>query len=123
MGSAALSIKVFGVYAILTGLNLMIAPNLLLSTFGIPTTNEVWLRVVGVLALVIGYYYWACGVANAQAFLKATLFGRTLGFVLPVVLIFAASAPWQLALFGLVDLAGAAWTAAAMKAERAVASA
>jgi hypothetical protein len=122
MGSAALSIKVFGVYAILTGLDLVIAPNLLLSTLEIPPTNEVWLRVVGVLVLVIGYYL-ACGVANAKAFFKATLFGRTLGFVLPVVLTFAASAPWQLALFGLVDLAEAAWTAAAMKAAGAAASA
>lgn len=119
MGSAALTIKAFGIYAILTGLNLMMAPNLLLSTLGIPATNEPWLRVVGVLAFVIGYYYWACGVANATAFFKATLVGRTLGFLLPLVLIVAAGAPWQLALFGLIDLAGAAWTALAMRAEAA----
>lgn len=118
MGSASFSIKVFGVYAMLTGLNLMIAPNLLLSTLGIPLTSEPWLRVVGVLGFVIGYYYWACGVANATAFFKATLIGRTLGFFLPILLIFVAGAPWQLALFGLIDLAGAAWTAAALKAER-----
>ena len=118
MTSAALSIKVFGVYAILTGLNLMIAPNLMLSALGIQPTNEIWLRVVGVLGFVVGYYYWACGVANAKDFFKATLIGRSFGFFLPIVLIFAAGAPWQLALFGLIDIIGAAWTAAALKAER-----
>jgi hypothetical protein len=68
----AASCKVFGVYVILTGINLMIAPNLLLGTLGVPPTNEVWLRVVWVLGFVLVYYHWACGVANSRAFFKAT---------------------------------------------------
>ena len=120
MRSAALSIKVFGVYAFLTGLTLLLAPNLLLSTLGMQTTDEVWIRVVGVLAVVLGYYYWACGVANAKEFFKATLIGRAVGFVLPFVLIITVDAPWQLGLFALVDLAAAAWTALALQAESVV---
>ncbi len=117
MTSAAVSIKAFGVYALLTGLNLLLAPNLMFSLLGIPPTNEVWIRVVGVLAVVIGYYYWVCGSANARAFFKATINGRIAGFLLPLLLIALFGAPWQLALFAVVDLAGAAWTLAAMHAE------
>ena len=43
MQSASFTIKVFGVYVILTGLSLMLTPNLLLAVFGIPPTNEFWI--------------------------------------------------------------------------------
>ena len=50
MHSVALSSKAFGVYVILTGITLAIAPNALLAVLGLPPTTEIWIRVVGVLA-------------------------------------------------------------------------
>lgn len=117
MNSSAFSIKAFGVYVVLTGITLVLAPNLLLSLFGFAPTAEIWVRVVGALAMVVGYYYWACGVAGATAFFRATLVGRPLFCVLCLALVMFASAPWQLLLFGLVDLLGAGWTATALRAE------
>lgn len=119
MHSAALSIKAFGVYVILTGLTLAIAPNALLAVLGLPLTTEIWIRVVGVLAAVLGYYYWACAVANTRAFFRASLAGR-IGFCAACIsLVLLAKAPWQLLLFGAVDVLGATWTALALRQEAA----
>ncbi|MCW5609264.1 MAG: hypothetical protein KIS83_01035 [Rubrivivax sp.] len=110
MHPAALSIKVFGVYVALTGLGLLVAPGLTLAPLGVAAPTEVWIRVVGALAIVIGYYYWACGAAGAVDFFRATVRGRPLFAALCVLLIVAFQAPLQLLLFAAVDLAGAAWT-------------
>ena len=117
MNSSAFSIKAFGAYVVLTGITLVAAPNLLLSLFAIAAATEIWVRVVGVLAVVLGYYYWACGAAGATAFFRATLVGRPLFAAICLGLVGFAGAPWQLLLFGAVDLAGAAWTAAALRGE------
>lgn len=119
MRSSSLSIKAFGVYAILMGLGLAIAPATLLSVFGFPAPTEIWVRVLGALAVVLGYYYWACGAARAKAFFEATIVGRLLFCALCILLVLWAAAPLQLVLFGLVDATTAAWTAYALRAEAA----
>ena len=74
MASAATTIKLFGVYVIMTGLTLLLTPNLLLALFGTPEAKEIWIRVLGALAIVVGYYYyWACAVGNARAFFAASV--------------------------------------------------
>ena len=118
MQSASFTIKLFGVYVILTGLSLTLTPNLLLAVFGIPPTNEFWIRQLGILAIIVGYYYWACGAANATAFFKASIPGRIGFFALGVGLVVLGQAPWQILLFGVVDLLGAGWTAMALKSEQ-----
>lgn len=118
MKSSRLSIKVFGVYAFLTGLTLIFLPNLLLSVFGFPPTQEIWIRVMGALAVAIGYYYWACANALAVEFFRATLVGRSMFALVCFGLVGFSGAPWQIVLFGITDLLGAAWTAAALRAEK-----
>lgn len=112
---AALSIQVFGVYAMLAGLVLLVSPNTLLGLSGMPMTNEFWVRVVGTLALVVGYYYWACGRAGALAFFRATVPGRLLFCAACVGLVLMAGAPVQLLIFGAVDVLGALWTGWALR--------
>jgi hypothetical protein len=57
MSKAAFTIKIFGIYLLLLGPVLMVAPNVLLSIFRIAPTEDVWIRVVGVLAFNIGIYF------------------------------------------------------------------
>ena len=57
MTQAAKSVYYFAFYLYLTGITLIFIPNVFLSTLGLPETNEVWIRVVGILALAIGFYY------------------------------------------------------------------
>lgn len=115
MHPAAASIKYFGLYVVVTGIGLMLAPGLVFAPLGIAAPTEVWIRVVGALALVLGYYYWVCGNANVVAFFQATVRGRVAFAVLMVLLIVLFAAPMQLLLFAAVDLAGAAWTAWALR--------
>jgi hypothetical protein len=119
MKSAAFTIKAFGAYVVLTGVALMLAPNLLLGPLGFAETKEIWIRVVGVLAAILGYYYWVCGTADAKAFFAASIYGRMFFCAACVALVVLAGAPWMLILFGVVDVAGAAWTSMALRKERA----
>ena len=117
MRSSAFTIKAFGVYILLTGLGLLLTPSLILGLFGFAPTTEIWIRVLGALAIVLGYYYWACGAAGATAFFRATVPGRIAFCALCVGLVAAAGAPLPLLLFGVVDLAGAGWTHLALRRE------
>ena len=117
MLTPASTIKAFGAYAMGTGIALMLAPHLLLGLFGLAPPQEIWIRVLGALALVLGVYYWAMGVAGAQAFFRASIWGRLLFCALCAALVVGAQAPWILLLFGAVDVAGAVWTAWALRAD------
>ena len=118
MSKSAFTVKFFGVYALLTGLNLMFAPNLLLGLFGIPPTTEVWIRVVGVLAFNIGVYYWFAAKCEAKAFFEATVYAR--GFVFAAFVAFSALGLVHkaLILFGCVELVGAVWTWLTLQKEK-----
>ncbi|BBN57143.1 hypothetical protein TRE132_52680 [Pseudomonas chlororaphis subsp. aurantiaca] len=48
------SVFLFGLYMLLLGAALVLAPNLLLPLFGFALTDEVWIRVMGQLALYLG---------------------------------------------------------------------
>jgi len=117
MQSPALTIKVFGTYILVSGLGLLLIPNLWLAPLGFAPTNESWVRVLGLLACVLAFYYWACALADSRAFFKATLYGRIAFCAGCVGLVVLGSAPWQLIVFGAVDLAGAAWTKMALRNE------
>ena len=116
MKSPAFTIKAFGVYVILTGLTLLLIPNVMLVMLGAPEAKDVYVRVLGALAIVVGYYYWAAAAGGATAFFKATVPGRLAFFALGVALVLLAGAHPTLIGFGLVDVAGAAWTFMAMRA-------
>ena len=110
MSKAAVSVKVFGVYLVGLGLVLLTVPNLLLAAFAIPATDEVWIRVMGVLIINMGANYWHAAITGARAHLMATVFARLFVFVS-----FTAFAVLRLTTigiipFGAVDLAGAVWT-------------
>ena len=115
MHPASTSIKAFGIYVIVTGIALVLAPVLLLAPLGIAIPTEIWVRVLGALVVVVGYYYWACGEAGAVDFFRASIRGRILFAGLVVLLVAAFAAPVQLLLFGAIDLAGAAWTAQGLR--------
>lgn len=118
MTASAKSVCYFGYYLYVTGITLMVAPNFLLNALKIPTTNEVWIRVVGVLALALGYYYHRSGAGNLSAFFKFTVHARTFVFLAFCCFVLLNYVSPLLILFGVVDLAGAAWTWMALKKEK-----
>jgi hypothetical protein len=109
------SLFVFGLYMLVLGAALVLAPNLLLPLFGFALTDEVWIRVMGQLALYLGVYYVWAGYTERREFMVLTVAIR-----LSVPVFFAAFAAAGLVspvllLLALPDLCGALWTWRALK--------
>ncbi len=83
MTPAARSVRVFAINLALLAVALLLAPNLLLGAVGLPTTSEVWIRVVGMLvALLVRAGVWlAAAVATLLAWPSELLVGA-LGLLL-----------------------------------------
>jgi hypothetical protein len=110
MTPSARSLSVFAVYLLLLGAVLLVAPNLLLETFGLPPTSEVWIRVVGMLVTFLGVYYRTAAAAELVAFFRVTVLLRLSVPVFFLLFVLAGWASWPLLLFGAIDILGAAWT-------------
>ncbi len=110
----------FGLYLVALGLGLLLAPNALLALFGQPAVTDPWLRVVGLVVLVVALYYLSAAQSGTEAFFRWTTWGRPMAGVALVVMIGAGLLPGFVALLAVLDLAGAAWTAVALhRADRA----
>ena len=115
MTPAAKSVYYFGFYLYLVGATLIFIPNLFLSTLGIPETNEVWIRVLGVIVALIGFYYHQAGAKNISVFLPLTIPTRITVFIAFIILVILKMASPILIGIGGIDLAGAIWTFMALK--------
>lgn len=118
MSNSARSVFVFGLY--LAGLSLILlgGPNFLLGLFGLPATTEVWVRVVGMLVLLLAFYYIQAARAELTLFFQWTVYVRAsvIVFFSAFVVLGYATAP--LILFGVVDLLGAIWTELTLRAQK-----
>ena len=116
MSKAALSIKLFAAYLFALGAVFVIAPNLLLSLFGIPTA-EGWVRIVGLLAFNIGAYGWVAARHEYKAFFAASVWMRVEVWLVLTTLAVLGLVPPVVALFGVADLAGGVWTHYCLRAD------
>jgi hypothetical protein len=111
---AARSIQIWSTYLLVVGAGLAIIPNLILSTLGVAETDEVWIRILGVVVVLLALYYWDAARHETSNFFLASVMGRL--FVVASLLVFwAMGAPWQLLLFAALESAGALWTLSALR--------
>lgn len=110
MSGAALSILVFGLYLGLAGALLFAIPNILLPRLGLQPTSEVWVRLVGVLTFILGFYFLHGVYAGDVNFFRATIAARLMFFTAVTLLVLSRRASPGLLAFALVDLVGAGWT-------------
>lgn len=117
MSKSAFSLRVFSIYMFALGSVLVAAPNLLLSLFGVPETDEVWIRVVGVLVLIVGYLDFMASRNELLAFFRWSIAARLSVPAFFVTFVALGFAPPILILIGAIDTAGAIWTAACLRAD------
>jgi len=117
MSKPAFTLKAFGIYLLVLGVGLTVAPNQMLSLFSMPLTTEVWLRVVGVLVFNIGIYYIYAAKCEARAFFQVSVYTRCLVMAAFIAFVALGLAPPMLVLFGVADLLGAIWTQLALRGE------
>jgi hypothetical protein len=119
MSNAAKSVFVFGIYLIIIGLGFLIVPNTPLAMLGFPTTNEPWIRVVGLLLLILAYYYIQTARSEMRPFFRWTVHARSSVVVCFIVLVVLGLAQPMLIVFGVVDLLAAVWTGLALRGSEA----
>ena len=111
------TILAWGVYEFAVGATLLLAPNVFLGVLGLPATDEVWIRVAGVLALVIGSFFVQSARAGTLPFYRLSIYVRIGAGLLFAALVIFRLGPPILLLFVLVEWLGAAWTATALRAD------
>jgi hypothetical protein len=117
MSKSAFSLRVFSIYMFALGAVLVAAPNLLLSFFDVPETHEVWIRVVGMLVLILGYLDFMASRNELVAYFHWTVPARLSVPAFFVAFVALGLAPPILVLFGAIDGAAAIWTAVCLRAD------
>ncbi len=87
MSTVALSIFVFGIYIICLGLSLIFIPNTILTLFKFEKTNEAWIRVLGLVVAILGFYYIIAAQNDLTPFFWATVIGRFSLFIGLVIMV------------------------------------
>jgi hypothetical protein len=116
VSNPARSITVFGIYLVLSGLSFIFVPNIILPWLGFPITTEVWIRVVGLLAAILGMYFFYSVRHDDRHFYRATVFARVIFCMGLIAFALVGLGSPMLIAFGLIDLAGAAWTWLSLRA-------
>lgn len=101
-------------YVFAIGVLLSLAPGFTFDLVGMDLEGEIWVRVIGVLVLLLATYYYAAAISNARTVVVASLLGRIFA-ALALVVLWLTGGPWQLSLFALVDVSGAVWTWSALQ--------
>ena len=120
MSRSALSVFVFSIYLYLLGFVLVVIPDTLLRIFKFPEADGLWIRVVGMLVIILGFYYSHAARAEMRSFFVWTVIARTSVLLFFIAFVIAGLAPTALILFGVIDFAAAMWTLLAMRSEKAL---
>jgi hypothetical protein len=115
MSKASRTIQIWSFYVLGLGLIFLFVPNFLLGLFGFPPTDEVWIRIVGVLALILAYFYYNAARQELTALFEWSVIPRAGVILVFIVFVLLDMALPQLILFGVADLAGALWTRSALR--------
>lgn len=63
-------------YMVGMGTGLLFIPTLILPMFGFEAPQEIWVRVLGALALLLSVYYYICVKGAYEPFYRASIYGR-----------------------------------------------
>ena len=119
MNKARFSLLVFGLYLIfVVGLGFMLIPHYVLNLFGLSAGDDVWVRFVGMLASIIGFYYVQVVRVGLDRFIPWTVAGRYYAAGLMVLFVVLGKVGLGMLLFAAVDTAAATWTWLALRSVR-----
>jgi hypothetical protein len=112
-----MSLAVYGAYLLANGVALLLAPGVTLRLLGLAHAEDPWIRVLGLVAGEIGYYFLVAARKDIRAIYPATVYGRGFAALVFLALVVFKVGPPQLLLFAAVDLLTSAWTYVAIKRE------
>ena len=115
MSQPARSLFIFSIYVAFIGAWLMLLPNSFLRLFGFPTTDEIWIRIVGMCFGGLAFYYALSSLKNLRQFIQLTVYARLLTLPFFILLVGLRLTQPVILVFGVIDLLGAIWTEAALR--------
>ncbi|WP_420576994.1 hypothetical protein [Ekhidna sp.] len=119
MQKPAKTVWLFGIYLLIEGLFLMLAPSSLLSSIGIPDPESVWRIVIGFVVAVLGYYYIRNAKENLVPFFGFTVQVRIIQFVFFIWLYVFERGTLALVVFSFIEFVAGMWTWNSLKRSRA----
>lgn len=112
------SLYVFSAYLVIVGVGLLAVPNALLPLAGLPRTNESWVRIAGMIILLLASYHVQAARHEQVEYLRWSVYARsTVILFLGAFVLFGLASPAILP-FGLIDLSSAIWTALELRFAR-----
>ena len=118
MSKTAFTIKASCCYILALGFGLVLVPNLVLSLLQMPPTSDVWIRVLGVVIINIGIFFWVAARTEAVALFRASVYVRPLALLWFGAFVALGLVSWVLLVFGVIEAAGALWTWLALRSEQ-----
>ncbi len=104
------SLLIFGSYALIMGLVLLVVPETVLPWFGLSEYEGTWVHVLGFVLCCSAYYYIAAARLGSRGFAWLTVHTRLAAPLVMLALVLAGKAEVTVLLFGLVDGLGGLWT-------------
>jgi hypothetical protein len=117
MSAPARSVFVWSIYLLILGTWLLVAPNVLLNGLGMPETEDIWIRVVGITVVILSLYFYDASINEARSFFVASVLARLFSAT-AFFAFWITGEPWQLLVFGFIDALGAAWTYTTLRDRR-----
>lgn len=117
MSKAAISLLAYAIYLLVLGATLVLAPNALLVFFGFSPTGEVWVRVLGVIILILATYDILAARIELIPFFRWSVYVRPMLLVFFLAFVALRLVQPILLLFGVMDVLAAAWTGLALRAD------
>ncbi|PWR20563.1 hypothetical protein [Zavarzinia compransoris] len=117
MTAAARSMLWFSLYILAAGVPMVLAPALILEVLGFPNEGTDWIRFLGVVVLIVGYYYFNLARTGVTAFFCWSVQMRIaiVPVFLALILVFGMRPLYIL--FVVPDFLGALWTWAMLRRE------
>ncbi len=118
MSKTARTMVVYGWYVILfLALPFLLVPQLILPIAGMAAPTDVWVRVLGMTVLFLGFYYIQMGRNELTQFFRYSVVARLLVPVFFLVFVLLGLAPPVLLAFTIPDIIFACWTALSLRGE------
>lgn len=116
LSKPARTMVVYGVYVILgLALPFLLVPGLILPLVGMAAPSDVWVHVLGMTVLFLGFYYIQMGRHELTQFFRWSVYIRLLVPVFFVAFVLLGWAPPVLIAFTIPDIFFAIWTALTLR--------
>lgn len=118
MNRVEISIVSWGAYLVVLGLSLIIFPLTTVGLFGYSESGGLWIRIVGILSVVLGFYYVQLVRYRAHKMYRWKIAGHLFGLACMIIFFLAGYADGKILPTIVIELTACLWTFLALRFSR-----